>query len=655
MTTDPSGVAILFVNYHSEAMISPRAEAFRSAGFEVVVVDNSGTYDAKANVRVVRPEGNLGFAGGCNAGRHKVPASCRFICYHNPDVDVEPRDVMTLVTELSQHESPGAIAPMVTTAAGLRPEGHHFPEPLREVFIGPRALLLPRKRWRSRQVAGRASGPGVARFAEGSLLVVDVEALDLIGGWDDRYFLYGEDLDLWHRLQEHGRSVLFSRTVHIRHTGAEGSRMSTADREVMRWLGVELFAQLHEGPRWRLHRRVHRVLLPLAMRRRASVAPLVAALWRSGCPPVEVQRELRQYLQPENRPLHDYRVHLVHRSSRPLVGGIESQYERIATHLMRRGAEVHLWTATPGAVGPLGTQVHTVPQALAGFGAALYGLWVFGRLVVRSGAGRRDVVIAGRASVESTVGCLVSALRGWRSVVYLAGGSERGPEFATQRRRWVKELIGRFAAEVVGHTSDAFAGIADCVPRRLVPVLVENEPKDCTFTPSWEPDQLHTVWCARNHPVKDPGHLCRMAETRFRQSGIQTLVITDDGAGFGGSLIQVHLDCPEPRSHFSEADVAILTSLYEAQPNVLAEAALEGCPFVAFDVGGLRESITALDAGDVIDPGDDGAFVAAVIQVAERFATDRSRAALAERAHERHVEIPKVEWERVVVGDVRCR
>lgn len=282
----------------------------------------------------------------------------------------------------------------------------------------------------------------------------------------------------------------------------------------------------------------------------------------------------------------------------------------------------------------------------------MYAVWLLVRLVVRPTSGRRDVVIAGRASVEGASACIISALRGWRTIVYLAGGSQHGPEFVNQRRHWVRWLIDRYADEVVGHTSDAFTDLPEGLPRRLIPVIVGPGPPACCYAPSWAPEQLRVVWCARNHPVKDPGRLKRIADGRFSKEGMATLAVTDDASGFEGSVIEVHVGCPNPRSHFADADVAVLTSLYEAQPNVLAEAAMEGCPFVGFDVGGLRESVAALGAGDVVDPGDDEAFVTAVARVAALFRNGRARADLAERARQRHLEAPGHAWGQAVLGDL---
>ena len=53
----------------------------------------------------------------------------------------------------------------------------------------------------------------------GALVVAETGLLRELGGLDERYFVYGEDMDLSFRLQQRGRRVRVYREVHITHTG----------------------------------------------------------------------------------------------------------------------------------------------------------------------------------------------------------------------------------------------------------------------------------------------------------------------------------------------------------------------------------------------------------------------------------------------------
>lgn len=286
--------AIVFVNYHSEALIAPRAAALASAGFHVCVADNSGTYVDETS-RVVRLGRNVGYGYGVNAALRDLPRGIRNVVLHNPDVDCETAAILNLVGALSHQGHPGAAAPALLTPGGLRTRGFAYPHPIRELFLT----------WRgTRPVSGRAAlrarqlnWPFGRRFASAALLVVDRSALDAIGGFDERYFLYGEDLDLWHRLRVAGREVAFVPDVVAHHAAATGSPMSAPRRELLRQLGTELYFETF-SPRWLpVVRWIHRRFLRALATNTGDLATSVERLWHAGAAPSDVALGLRPLLE----------------------------------------------------------------------------------------------------------------------------------------------------------------------------------------------------------------------------------------------------------------------------------------------------------------------------------------------------------------------
>ena len=136
------------------------------------------------------------------------------------------------------------------------------------------------------------SGP---RFGSGALSAVRLDSWRSVGGFDDRFVLYGEDLDFWYRLERSGASTGFVESIEVGHRRGQGSPTPRIDREVLRWAGIQLFVQLHHGDRWRSYRRVHSAGLSRLVRANDSstVAKLVDATWIGGADPVETGVRLR--------------------------------------------------------------------------------------------------------------------------------------------------------------------------------------------------------------------------------------------------------------------------------------------------------------------------------------------------------------------------
>lgn len=301
MTTRLDGVAVVFVNHHSESLLVPKIPALQEAGANVIVVDNSGTFPATPGAQVVDPGGNVGFARGCNLALDRLPPEFRTVCFHNPDLHASTGVIDRLRLRLERQPRPGLVTPAIRVGRVVRRNGYHYPSPSRELVVGARAIsgmgdggtrdrlpATPAAPAKDRNVVGRGR-----RFGSGGLLVASREALAAVGGFDEGYFLYAEDLDLWHRVAERGYTTEVDASTVVDHDEATGGRMAAADREMLRWLGVELFAERTQDEDWPAYRRAHRMLLPMLARRGGTLSGPVREAWERGALPSTVQREVR--------------------------------------------------------------------------------------------------------------------------------------------------------------------------------------------------------------------------------------------------------------------------------------------------------------------------------------------------------------------------
>ena len=191
---------------------------------EVIVVDNAsadGSADAVAErfpaTQVVRNPENAGFGRASNQGL--ALARAPYVLLLNSDAEVRPGAVETLAALLDARPRVGAVGPRTVEADGTV-----------QVSFGP--PLTPLHEWRQRKLVRGVRGrhPAALREAEAragvehepawlsaSCLLARREALVSVGGFDEDFFLYEEDVDLCQRLREAGWTLVFTPAAEVLH------------------------------------------------------------------------------------------------------------------------------------------------------------------------------------------------------------------------------------------------------------------------------------------------------------------------------------------------------------------------------------------------------------------------------------------------------
>ena len=290
---------VVFVNFNCADQIEPKAADLVEHGLGVVVADNSGEYRGPGTIVPIGE--NIGFGPACNRGMDRVETAT--FCLHNPDVELDI-ELLAQLTDTIETTPAEIVAPALETPQGVIRNGYGYPSLLRQArtlsklrskkHVGPEpdreAQPEPS---RSGYLYQRARSAGSNRFGSGALLVGDTGAFQAVGGFDDRYVLYGEDLDLWHRYGLSGSPGVFRNDLVAAHERGGGSPTTRPVRELLRLAGVETFVQLHgRRSQWRPYRRMHRSALHW-LSDGGSVAALLEELWGQSLQPVEVAAELR--------------------------------------------------------------------------------------------------------------------------------------------------------------------------------------------------------------------------------------------------------------------------------------------------------------------------------------------------------------------------
>jgi N-acetylglucosaminyl-diphospho-decaprenol L-rhamnosyltransferase len=193
--------------------------------YNVVVVDNGstdGTADfitARGGCRVLR-SANVGYAGGINRGvREAVPAEAILIL--NPDVRLGERSVPLLLDALREPDV-GIVAPQIRSPLG-KLEHSLRREPTLLRALGLTGTGLPSLSEYVSSPADYAS-PRFVDWALGAVLLMSRKCYEMLGGWDESYFLYSEETDLCLRARDKGLRTLYEPRSIAVHIGGQSGR-----------------------------------------------------------------------------------------------------------------------------------------------------------------------------------------------------------------------------------------------------------------------------------------------------------------------------------------------------------------------------------------------------------------------------------------------
>jgi N-acetylglucosaminyl-diphospho-decaprenol L-rhamnosyltransferase len=222
---------IVIVTYNSAEVIGDLLRSLPAAldgvGSHVTVVDNDSSDDTlkilemTGGCKVVR-SANVGYAAGINRGVREGTGAPAILIL-NPDVRLHPGSVKPLLATLQQQHT-GICAPQVRALDG-KVELSLRREPTLLRALGLAKTGVP---WLSEYVTDPAAyeRAQVVDWALGAILLMSRSCFDVVGGWDESYFLYSEETDLSLRARDLGLLTRYEPASVATHIGGASGRSS---------------------------------------------------------------------------------------------------------------------------------------------------------------------------------------------------------------------------------------------------------------------------------------------------------------------------------------------------------------------------------------------------------------------------------------------
>jgi len=199
---------------------------------EIIIVDNGSEDNTvellskEKNVKIIKNGENLGFSKANNIGLHY--ASHEFILFMNSDIELIDDSINDLFEYFKDNENIGIIGPKFLNP-DLTPQASVFPK--QSALNAFKEFYLNQKNSYSKYIP-KTEKPIKVWAISGGCILTRKSFFESIGGWNEKYFFYFEDMDLCRQINKIGKDVVFFPQCQIIHRhGASGANLADSNNQ----------------------------------------------------------------------------------------------------------------------------------------------------------------------------------------------------------------------------------------------------------------------------------------------------------------------------------------------------------------------------------------------------------------------------------------
>lgn len=239
-------VSVIILSYNTQTLLedclASVQKQLHAIDHEVIVVDNASTDESASmvkkhfpSVRLIENKENVGFAKGVNIGAKK--AKGEYLLLLNSDTTMDDTSVEKMIQFIDTHLDVAVVGGQLMNSDGSTSKSHGKFYSLGSVFT-----MLFRE--------GHTSEPKKAVTTEvdwvsGGYMLLRKLFFDTIGGFDEHFFMYMEDMELCYRLKKAGHAIIYFPESRISHIGQGSSNRSFAVIQIYK--GLKYFYKKHKS------------------------------------------------------------------------------------------------------------------------------------------------------------------------------------------------------------------------------------------------------------------------------------------------------------------------------------------------------------------------------------------------------------------------
>ncbi len=257
----PLKLSIIIVNYNVRYFLEQCLYSVRKAcegiKAETIVIDNHST---DGSIEYLRPQfpdvkfivndTNNGFGKACNKGL--TFATGEHVLFLNPDTIVAEDSFSTCISFFESHADCGAVGVKMIDGSGefLKESKRSFPSPATSLYkLFGLSRIFPKSKVFSRYHLGSLdeNKNHEVDVLAGAFMMVKREVLDTTGGFDETFFMYGEDIDLSYRVQKAGYKNYYVAETTIIHFKGESTKRGSLNYVLLFYKAMSVFVRKHYG------------------------------------------------------------------------------------------------------------------------------------------------------------------------------------------------------------------------------------------------------------------------------------------------------------------------------------------------------------------------------------------------------------------------
>lgn len=255
-------LSIIIVNYNSKlllekCLVSVKKETLKIDS-EIIIVDNNSADGSKdflpekfTDVKFIFNKENLGFSKACNQG-FKI-SSGKYVLFLNPDTILSENCLSDSILFFESHPDAGAIGVRMINDKGsfLKESKRGFPTPSASFYkLFGLSAIFPRSKTFSKYYEGHLSEKenNPVEVLSGAFMMARREVFEKLNGFDERFFMYGEDIDLSIRIIQAGYKNYYLGKITVTHL--KGGSTTYDNKHIQDFYeAMKLFVKKHYSTR----------------------------------------------------------------------------------------------------------------------------------------------------------------------------------------------------------------------------------------------------------------------------------------------------------------------------------------------------------------------------------------------------------------------